>query len=455
MILQPGEFTESPKATGVIIPKGEFFDHPPLNTVTKETTKPGVGESIKMGFAQQPLPENSGFISNVAHFAGETGPVIAGAAIGEALNPLGGGIVGAAGARALQKGVAQTTGMAPVQKPLDIATDVYKTAALQKLGELAGPYFAKVLKGTAKAPEAISGQAAKSLLKKSGQVTPQGQDPIQGLMDEGIFAKSWKDFGVKVSAKIKEIGGEYNKLFSSPTGDIPVDFTKVTKPIEDAIDDLSVNATENKAVINKLTDIWDDVSKNATVMPAREAQRIKNLLKPKYSASPTAEENIVNATKQHVRAVMASQMHDVVPGLSALDSRFGNIAALAKAVGKRAPIAEGNDIFGLPEIGFGMAAMTHEADKEGAGIIAGIIRALKFPAIVTGMTKVTAPDIGVGSTLGAMAESSAGNTIIGNAVGKYVGKYIPTPLEIKAKYKAGELDKATAAKMLRENHGFK
>jgi len=31
-ILQAGEFTESPKATGLIIPKGEFFSNPPINT---------------------------------------------------------------------------------------------------------------------------------------------------------------------------------------------------------------------------------------------------------------------------------------------------------------------------------------------------------------------------------------------------------------------------------------
>lgn len=51
------------------------------------------------------------------------------------------------------------------------------------------------------------------------------------------------------------------------------------------------------------------------------------------------------------------------------------------------------------------------------------------------------------------AADKLGNKATGAGVSELISKYI-TPEVIKAEYKAGKLDKSTAAQMLRENHGF-
>lgn len=156
---------------------------------------PSLMESLKAGFAGAPEPAGASLADKAAYLAGETGPVIAGAMIGEAINPLGGGVVGAAGARALQKGIVQGTGMAPVQSPLMIGADVMATGALQKGGELAAPYAAASAKWAggklASGARFVGREALSPIISRVSGVTKSALDAVY---NDG--KNVWKHVGI-------------------------------------------------------------------------------------------------------------------------------------------------------------------------------------------------------------------------------------------------------------------
>lgn len=213
---------------------------------------PSFMESLKAGFAGNPEPEGASLADKAAYLAGEVGPVMAGAAIGEAVNPLGGGVVGAAAARALQKGIAQTTGMAPVQSPLMIGADVMATGALQKGGEAAAPYVAAGAKAaaarTASGAKAIGREVLSPIISRVSGVT---RNALEAVYNDG--ANVWKHVGISPE-KLAKMGQDVQGILAGGKDAIERSYRSVLgkhhQEVQAAADELlqTENALRTKAV---------------------------------------------------------------------------------------------------------------------------------------------------------------------------------------------------------------
>lgn len=371
-ILQAGEFTESPRATGVIIPKGDFFANPPVKDVVSES-KPTFTEGLKAGFSEQPTPEGAGLSAKTGHFIGEAGPLAVGAI---------GGPIGVAGAEAVRKGITQLSGMAPVQTPAEIAGGVIGAGALQKAGELAGPIIAK---GASKVGQAIGGatdwlasKVGKSFLKGAKVDFAYGHDPVKALTDEGIVATSWDDLLSKVKLKKHELGEFYDNLFASGKNIPPtVDLSGIGEPINKALAENKM--LPDKALTKGLNTLAGNLAKYDGEVSTEQAYTLKKYLYKvtKFNATKS-DEAIVNKVKQQIAGKIDDKVKTAIPELAEIDKRYANLSSLENIVTNRQIVAQRSDFIGLPEfIGGGAFALGGGALPSVGLAVAG--RALKSP----------------------------------------------------------------------------
>lgn len=372
-IYKPGEFTDTPHPTGIVIPKGQYADSPPAVRDAVSGPPLGVGEAFKQGFAEQPISKSSTIGEKAAHFAGEAAPLVAGGVFGP---------IGVAGAEALRKGVTQLSGMAPVQSSVEIGAGVIGAGALQAAGEAAAPVIAA---GAAKAGNAVGGvtdwlasKIGKSFLKGAKVDFAYGHDPVKALTDEGIIATSWDDLLSKVKLKKHELGEFYDNLFTSGK-DMPanVDLSGISEPIDKAI-------TENKLLPDKalakgLNTLKNNLDKYDGEVSTEQAYTLKKYLYKvtKFNATKS-DEAIVNKVKQQVAGIIDDKVKTAIPELAEVDKRYANLSSLENIVTNRQIVAQRSDFVGLPEYIGGASYLAGGGALPSAALaVAG--RALKSP----------------------------------------------------------------------------
>lgn len=341
--------------------------------------EPSFFQGVKSGLTAQPG-------EGVGHFIGAALPATIGGVVG--------GPIGAAvGETARQAAGAIVNPEETAKKsPFAIGGEVAAAGVGQKLGEVAGPYISK---GAAKTGEAIksitewfSGKVGKAFLKASKSLNAYGHEPEKAITDEGIIAHSWESLIDKAKSAKEALGHEYRELFDSPgtPGFVKVDVNDTISPINEALTEANKFPQENKALIDRLTGLKEDIKglikKNSTkmrgdIVDAEKLNGIKSSLYrvTKYSGA-NADELPLNKVKQQVAGKIATKMEEQIPEIAVLNQRYGNLSALENAAVNREIVASRSDVIGLREfIGIPAAMMGHPL--AGGAIIGS--RALNTP----------------------------------------------------------------------------
>ena len=222
------------------------------------------------------------------------------------------------------------------------------------------------------------------------------------------------------------------------------------------------------------------------VMPAKNANAIKREIYKltKYTGKPS-DDAALNKTKQYVASAINKEVEKVVPEIKPINERYANLIALENAAEYRAVVAERNNLVGIPEFaatgalltGGPAAALATEIGGRFIGTPTGATAAIKGLKVAPQTIEAAINMVGkIAGGISAATIDKAVNKeredhptipeeylphIVADEIKKDPNFYdkesvdYSTPEDIKAAYKSGKLDKATAVKMLRENHGFK
>lgn len=315
--------------------------------VAQYKEEPSFIQGIKAGLTAQPG-------EGVGHFIGGVIPAGVGAALG---GPIGASL----GETARQTAGAIVNPEETAKKsPLAIGAEITGAGYGQKLGEVAGPIIGKTGEAVKSVTDWFSSKVGKSFLKASKTLNAHGHRPEKAIMDEGIFATSWDDLITKTKAAKHDLGEAFTELFNK--ADNPQNIKlgmEITEPVESALKEANKFPTENKAVIERLKGLRNDVnylinttkSKRKQFISPEKANGIKQSLYrvTKYTGN-ASDDTIMNKTKQEVAGKIADKIAEAIPAIKPLNSRYGNLISLENAATNRAIVAERGDIFGLPEM---------------------------------------------------------------------------------------------------------
>jgi hypothetical protein len=240
------------------------------------------------------------------------------------------------------------------------------------------------------------------------------------------------------------------------TKDLQTTFGKDLQVINKEVGPVLYTESAKKAGASSDDILEAELLSRKRVVSAEEANNIKREVYKltKYTGNPS-DDAAINKTKQYVAAAINKEVEKAVPGIKPINERYANLNALEKAAEHRAVVAERNNLVGIPEFaatgvlltGNIPAAIATEVTGRVIGTPTGATAAIKG---LSGMGRAAvSPTI---SKAAQFISQKLGGGISVNYIEDIISKF--TPDDIKQSYKTGEIDKPTAAQMLRENHGY-
>ncbi len=385
--------------------------------------QPSYAESIRKGFAQEPMPEGAGIGRNVAHFAAEQILPTIGGAAGLPLGP-GGVMAGAAAGRAWQKAGSRMgdllTGREQTKEtPMETAKDMALTGFLQGVGEKPVVSSMKgLLAGSAKATDAIAINEVNALIKPKAAQYIYGKNPGKAIIEEGVTGKSFEEVARKVEQKLAEVGKEYEPLLKA-NANKRLNLSNFTKPIDEALETVKKDPRSHKEVINRLENLKRDLSGAFDDMTTGEAfypnsfnkvspkqalelkQRIGVLTKfTGNTGISTPQDTFVNNTLKRMYGNIDNKLDFAIPGIRTVNERYANLlGAHVAATNRNLATMNRRNLAPLAEAvaGLGIGAIAGHPLTGGAlGLAtAGVHSAINSPSVVTkaaqGLTNKVAP----------------------------------------------------------------
>jgi len=229
-----------------------------------------------------------------------------------------------------------------------------------------------------------AGRVVNSLIKPLQKDFAYGKDPGKAIAESGITANSLDELGQKVrDAKIAS-GQELGQITSSIEGKATVDLSRLTDPIDKAIEQAQKAPETNKALITRLEGLKSDLlnyvgdGKNLTFVEGIDAKGLVGDI-TKWTGNPSDDKITNKALKQvygiingEVMGKVKSVSPELYDQVSNLNDKYGNMIAADNAITHRNMILQRQNLISMP-IKVGSAAGLITAVATGGATIPALL----------------------------------------------------------------------------------
>lgn len=408
-VFEEGYLRDLPQPTGRVFEEGQLRDAP--------VAPPAMTMGQKISKAAEYLPTAGAIVGGGLSMAAAPGTAGASLLGGSALAGL-----GAAAGKAGEQIVKRMVGEKAPATSGEAAGEIVKEGAFTAAINAAGGKLMQMLAPSAKV-------AAKQILKGFARIDERASMKV--LNDPNILTRA-KDMPVakeNFSNFFKSIGFEYGpRSVKAATGKLALS--------DNAADDLIIDT------IGRIEGIKGIAGKKT------KQEVVQQALAARYSVSDALKRASRSGNDSKVRLFIEGRnqiddwLETQIPGFAAVRKEYEE-AKIKQAFSHLFPLNKNKETSVL-------GIMTTLGSTLTAGGTLGPIAAI--PAAAVSSPKIAGMAIKAAEKLGTAPVGAGASEL----VGKSVADFIPTPeaQQIKADYKAGKIDRATAAQMLRENHGF-
>jgi len=254
--------------------------------------------------------------------------------------------------------------------------------------------------------------------KGSGTVTSVNMSVPAGLTisEMGIVGNNLDDFSSNVNKAREATGKELGNLTLGIEGKATVNLERALSPLDDMIEEAQKTPETNKAVIERLQSIKNDLinyigpdNKNLTFAEAIDAKGVVGKL-TKWTGNPSDDKLVNKALKQIYGTIDNEVMKkigladpEVAKQIINLNDKYGNLITAESAINHRAAVAQRLASIGMP-IKVGTTAGLITAIATGGAAI---------PALLTG--------VGVG-----ILDQAMGSTAVKSRIAAWLGSETPS-----------------------------
>jgi hypothetical protein len=256
------------------------------------------------------------------------------------------------------------------------------------------PFVPKVLKTTGAIAEGSSalmknsaGRLVNSIIKPLKKDFSYGKNAGEGVVREGIMAKSFDDLMGKISQKASEIGNKIHDIVSDPANSTKViNNSKIILNIDDAIAQANKSPRTNSALLQRLDNAKSDIlgiqevapgefsaTRDLTQMTPLDTFELKRQVADitKWTGNES-DDALVNKALKRTYGQLKENLNKAVPGLKDLNERYANIKTADMAIQYRNKILQRQNALGLfPKMTLGGGVLASLVSGNPVGAIGG------------------------------------------------------------------------------------
>lgn len=220
--------------------------------------------------------------------------------------------------------------------------------ATTRAARFAGAIPARVAERSLKG---VAGYEINSLIKPKNRQFSYGKNPGLAVAQEGIVATSLEDLAAKASQRVDQLGAQIGQVLDAPAvATTRLNISKTLEPIQAAIDTARKNPRTNKAVIQRLENVRDDllgvvvnpdgttsVTKDLTALTPRQVFEFKRTIGDLTKwTDQLSDDTVVNGAMKKTYSAVRRSLEQAVPGIHSLNERYGNLLEASTAARNQA-----------------------------------------------------------------------------------------------------------------------
>ena len=288
----------------------------------------------------------------------------------------------------------------------DIGINAGISAALPPVGAALKPAFTALAE---KAAPALANKLLRPVPTQIKNAIRFGRNPGQALSDEGIVATSHGDLVSRISDRKEDVGNQIGSMLKGATNAKPIDAAAIiNKHIDGAIQDVLNGKTEGgQALVDGLEELRNQLTQNRHLVEGKvtnlapknlnltpsEAHALKRQVGDSAKWRGQAFDDEMNQVKRGIYRDLNSGVQKSVPGVKALQDRYGNLLEAEEAAQHEYARHESRNPFGLLDAITGASGAAigaaHGGTKEAA------LLGLALPAARKAMQSPLAQTVGV------------------------------------------------------------
>lgn len=248
------------------------------------------------------------------------------------------------------------------------------------------------------------------LIKPSAADLKYGAEPAASLPREGIVGSSLESLGEQVNSRAHKVGQAIDAVLSSPENKAKV--VDISAAVNGPIDAAEANATRagDKALFAKLQALREQVNHTWQVVEDENGNRQLAPQAPRQLQMPPAEavqlkrdiadmtrwtgdpvDPAINGVRAQIFGKIKDAVNATVPEVAGLNNRYADLVHAAKAIERRAPVADRNAAFSLGDMGAaGLGVAVGHSTPAAAALLAAH-KVARSPGFVSRVARAAMP----------------------------------------------------------------